>query len=114
NQDGKLHSKNNALNGHGFAPFQIFYINFLTKLALFPFRQPGIYPYIPLPPQTNTDEKIIFFLYTASIILWQSRQAICTSLVARTEFPQQGQIYFLLLDFLGRGKAGCSLRVMRI
>ena len=45
-------------------PFQIFYINFFIKPALFPFGQPGVYPYIPLPPQTNTDEKNnIFSLY---------------------------------------------------
>ena len=33
----------------------------------------------------------------------QSRQAIFTALVARTEFPQQGQIYFLVLDGRGGG-----------
>ena len=36
--------------------------------------------------------------YPASTIgALQSKQAMCTSFVARTEFPQQGQIYFLVL-----------------
>ena len=35
----------------------------------------------------------------------QSKQAMWTSFVARTELPQQGQIYFLVLDVRGGGVA---------
>ena len=38
-----------------------------------------------------------------TICALQSRQAILTAFVARTEFPQQGQIYFLVLDGRGGG-----------
>ena len=41
--------------------------------------------------------------FTSSICVSQSRQAILTIFVARTEFPQQGQIYFRVLDGRGGG-----------
>lgn len=41
--------------------------------------------------------------FTSSICVSQSRQAILTVFVARTEFPQQGQIYFRVLDGRGGG-----------
>ena len=41
--------------------------------------------------------------FTTTICTLQSRQAILTAFVARTEFPQQGQIYFRVLDGRGGG-----------
>ena len=54
------------------------------------YRQGKITP--PLP---------VFEIYTSSICWLQSRQAILTVFVARTEFPQQGHAYFLVLDVRG-------------
>lgn len=45
---------------------------------------------------------LAFFEPQHSIILTpQSRQPMLTTLVARTLMPQQGQMYFLELDFFG-------------
>ena len=43
----------------------------------------------------------VFEIYTSSICRLQFRQAILTVFVARTEFPQQGHTYFLVLDVRG-------------
>jgi len=45
----------------------------------------------------------LLFVQQTSICFSQSRQAIFTSFVALTELPQQGQIYFLVLEVLRGG-----------
>jgi hypothetical protein len=42
-----------------------------------------------------------FEIYTSTICSSQSTHAILTVRVALTDIPQQGQIYFLVLDVLG-------------
>ena len=55
-----------------------------------------------LSPQLFQNVHLTASLHPAKTICSaQSRQAILTVLVARTELPQQGQTYFRVLDVLG-------------